>query len=91
MIKLDQEVKIKVRSYTSNVYSGRVVHIPRDAEVDEHGNAFFKVSVVIPNENDQLRKGMTGYAKIEIGDTSLYNIIVHRIASIIRVEFWSLW
>ena len=91
LIKLNQEVKIKVRSYTSKVFMGKVVHIPRDAIIDDNSNAFFEVSVVIQNENDLLRKGMTGYAKIEIGDTSLYNLIIRRIASIIRVEFWSLW
>lgn len=91
LIRNDQNVKIKVRSYTSKVFSGKVVHIPRDAIIDAKGNALFKISVVIENENDLLRMGMTGYAKIEIGDTSLYNLIIRRIASIIRVEFWSLW
>ncbi len=91
LIRINQEVKIKVRSYTSKVFSGKVVHIPRDAIIDTHDKASYKISVVVGNQNDQLRKGMTGYAKIEIGETTLYNLIVHRIASIIRVEFWSMW
>ncbi len=91
LIKLNQVVKIKVRSYTSKVLSGTVVHIPRDAIIDENDKAYFKISVVIDNENDLLRKGMTGYAKIEIGDASLYDLIIRRIASILRVEFWSMW
>ncbi len=91
LLKLNQEVKIKVRSYTTKVFSGKVVHIPRDAIVDANDKASFNVSVVIENKNDILRKGMTGYAKIEIGRTSLYNLIIHRIASIIRVEFWAMW
>jgi len=91
LIQLNQEVKIKVRSYTKKIFKGTVVHIPRDAIIDTNDKTFFHISVVIENENDFLRKGMTGYAKIEIGTTSLYDLIVHRIASIIRVEFWSMW
>ena len=91
LIKLNQDVKVKVRSYTTEVFHGTVVHIPRDAFINENDKAYFKVSVVIENEKDMLRKGMTGYAKIEVGETSLFNIILHRIASVVRVEFWSLW
>ena len=90
LIHTNQEVHIKVRSYTSDIFTGRVVHIPRDAAII-NDKAFFMVSVVIENEQDRLHKGMTGYAKIEIGDSSLFNLIIRRIASIIRVEFWSLW
>ncbi len=91
LIKLNQDVKIKVRSYTTKVFTGKVVHIPRDAVIDGNNKSIFEISVLFDNENDMLRKGMTGYAKIEIGDSSLYNLIIRRIASIIRVEFWSLW
>lgn len=90
LVQLNQLVHIKVRSYPSTVFEGRVVHIPRDAVI-ENDRAHFMVSVVLDNKEDLLHKGMTGYAKIEIGDTSLFNLIVRRIASIIRVEFWSLW
>ena len=90
LIRKEQPVKLKVRSYISKVFEGKVVHIPRDATV-ENDKAFFMVSVVLDNADDFLHKGMTGYAKIEIGNSSLYNLLMRRISSIIRVEFWSFW
>lgn len=90
LITVGQNVKLKVRSYTNHVFTGKVVHIPQDA-VEIKGKAYFMVSVVFDNENLNLNKGMTGYAKIEIGTTSLFNLIMRRLTSIIRVEFWSLW
>ncbi|KAA3634335.1 MAG: HlyD family efflux transporter periplasmic adaptor subunit [Calditrichaeota bacterium] len=90
LIQKNQPVKLKVRSYISKVFEGEVVHIPRDATII-NDKAFFMVSVVLNNENDFLHKGMTGYAKIEIGDSSLFNLVMRRVSSIIRVEFWSFW
>jgi len=89
LVKLDQEVKLKVRSFTDKVFIGRVVHIPRNAIV-QNDKSVFNVSCVMDNDG-LLHKGMTGYAKIEIGKISLFGMAMRKIASIIRVEFWSWW
>jgi hypothetical protein len=49
------------------------------------------VSVVAKNPDGALYDGMTGYAKIEIGKKSLFGLASRKIASFIRVEFWSWW
>lgn len=90
LVWLDQPVKIKVRSYLDDVFEGEVVHVPQDASV-KNDISNFMVSVVVENEEGRLQKGMTGYAKIEIGKTSLFNLLLRRIFSILRVEFWSWW
>jgi putative peptide zinc metalloprotease protein len=90
LIDVDQDVKLKVRSFTEQVFTGKVVHIPQDA-IEINDKAFFMVSAVLDNKIMNLNKGMTGYAKIEIGTTSLFNLIMRRLTSIIRVEFWSWW
>jgi putative peptide zinc metalloprotease protein len=90
LIKVGQDVKLKVRSYTNKVFTGKVVHIPQDA-VELNEKAYFMISAVLENIDVNLHKGMTGYAKIEIGTTSLFNLIMRRLTSIIRVEFWSWW
>jgi multidrug efflux pump subunit AcrA (membrane-fusion protein) len=90
LIKLGQEVQLKVRSYPSEVFQGKVTHVPLSAEVVDN-NAIFAVSVVVDNEEGRLRNGMTGYAKIECGRSSLVRKIIRKIASNVRVEFWSWW
>lgn len=90
LIRLEQRVKLKVRSYPGKTFSGRVVHIPKGAnQID--GGSYFLVSVVVDNAEGLLRSGMTGYAKVEIGKSSLVGLVMRKLASIVRVEFWSWW
>jgi putative peptide zinc metalloprotease protein len=90
LIELGQDVNCKVRSYPNKTFTGRVVHIPKGATPMDDGS-YFLVSVLVDNSEGMLRSGMTGYAKIEIGRSSLVSLIVRKLASIVRVEFWSWW
>ena len=90
LVESGQEVKLKVRSFTDRVFKGHVAHIPRDAARIEGGSRFF-VSTVIDNQGNLLHKGMTGYAKIEVGRRSLFSMMLRKLASMVRVEFWSWW
>jgi len=81
---------LKLRSYPAKTFRGTVAHIPQSA-YNFNNQAYFTVSVIVENEDNLLQKGMTGYAKIEIGDISLYNMVVRKIMSFVRVEFWSWW
>ncbi len=90
LIELNMPVMLKVRSCPDKVFTGKVVHIPREATRLDN-RAFFMVSVVAENEADLLYNGMTGYAKIEIGRRSLYYLSLRKVSSFIRVEFWSWW
>lgn len=90
LVEPGQTVKLKVRSFTDRVFEGRVAHIPKDAAPIASG-ARFLVSTVIDNPGNLLHKGMTGYAKIEVGQRSLFSLIVRKLASMVRVEFWSWW
>jgi len=90
LVEPGQTAKVKVRSHPGEVFDGSVVHVPRSAEyVDD--KAVFSVSVVIDNVDGRLRNGMTGYAKIECGRSSFLKKILRKIASNVRVEFWSWW
>ncbi|UCD63773.1 MAG: hypothetical protein JSW34_13710 [Candidatus Zixiibacteriota bacterium] len=90
LVKQDQSVKLKVRSFTNRVFQGHVAHVPKDAVATDRG-ARFHVSTIVNNDNNLLHKGMTGYAKIEVGRKSLFSLILRKLASTIRVEFWSWW
>jgi putative peptide zinc metalloprotease protein len=89
-LKLDQSVAIKVRSFPQHVFYGKVVRIPEAATM-VNDRLVFEVSVVLDNPNRVLRDGMTGYAKIDIGNSSIVKLLYRKFLSKIRVEFWSWW
>ena len=90
LIELNQPVTLKLRSYSDKTFKGYVAHIPLTA-YNFNNQAYFPVSVIIENGDNLLQKGMTGYAKIEIGNSSLFKIAARKLMSFIRVEFWSWW
>jgi multidrug efflux pump subunit AcrA (membrane-fusion protein) len=90
LVETNQSVLLKVRTFIDRTFEGRVAHIPQDASADGR-EACFNVSAIVSNNNSLLQPGMTGYAKIEVGNKSLFGLILRKTASIIRVEFWSWW
>jgi hypothetical protein len=87
------DVRLRVRTYPSSIFEGKVTHIAGSAENAEFedNRARFAVYAAVANDKSLLRDGMSGYAKISCGQASLYNIILGRVKAFIRVEFWSWW
>ncbi len=90
IVEVGQAVRIKVRSYPSDIFDGEVVHVPVSARQTEDGSRF-EVVVLLDNAEELLRDGMTGYAKIETGSASLARLIARKVSKTLRVEFWSWW
>ncbi|HPC11697.1 MAG TPA: hypothetical protein PK112_06315, partial [candidate division Zixibacteria bacterium] len=90
LVETRRPVLLKVRSYPQRMFLGEVRHIPSAAQ-SLGGSARFLVSAVVSNEDNALAAGMTGYAKIEIGRISVAAKLGRKIASFLRVEFWSWW
>ena len=90
LVKLGQPASIKVRSFPHRTYHGAVIRIPFSAEGDSLSGVF-DVSLEVANESAELKSGMTGYAKINTGSTTLAGLLFRKLLSIIRVEFWSWW
>jgi multidrug resistance efflux pump len=90
LVNVGQSVKLKVRSFPTKTFMGRVVHIPKEAR-QVNGKAQFMVSVVTENPEALLYEGMTGYAKIEVGKRSIFGLALRKATSFVRVEFWSWW
>ncbi|HVP07146.1 MAG TPA: HlyD family efflux transporter periplasmic adaptor subunit, partial [Candidatus Acidoferrum sp.] len=90
LVAKDQPVKAKVRSYPGVVFEGKVVRIPPFTSAFNEGQRF-PVAVLVDNQQKLIRQGMTGYAKIEVGQTSLINLAFRKVLSALRVEFWSWW
>ena len=49
------------------------------------------MALLFDNPDHKLKPGMSGYAKIEVGEKSLFGLALDKLGSLIRVEFWSLW
>lgn len=90
LVKPGQRVQVKVRSFPEEIFYGTVVRIPEVANSTEDGN-IFPVGAVVDNNKGRLRDGMTGYAKIDTGKTSLAGLALRKLYSVLRVEFWSWW
>ena len=90
LVATGQTVRCKVRSFPERTFTGRVVHIPKSAHTVD-GNARFIVSIVVDNTDGLLCNGMSGYAKIEVGKSSMAGLITRKLTSVVRVEFWSWW
>jgi putative peptide zinc metalloprotease protein len=89
-IVVGQEVRAKLRSFPDSLFAGAVVRVPTTAE-ESNSSSLFLVSVLIDNPNNLLRRGMTGYAKIHVGEQSLITQWLNKLGSTVRVEFWSWW
>ncbi|MCP4684140.1 MAG: hypothetical protein GY867_01725 [bacterium] len=90
LISLQQRVQVKVRSYPNETFYGSVVRVPEVAVPRDDGHVF-PVAVVVDNDKRLLRDGMTGYAKIETGESSLASLALRKLYSVLKVEFWSWW
>ena len=93
-VEIDAAVRLKVRTYPSRTFEGRVTHIASSADnaaVYADDRARFSIHAVLDNHDTLLRDGMSGYAKISCGHSSLFGIIVEKVKGFIRVEFWSWW
>ncbi len=89
-VEVGQPVTIKVRSFPGATFEGRVVHVPQGATGSSTSSDFI-VTVAVDNADRLLREGMTGYAKIRVGEASLAGLLSRKVTSNLRVEFWSLW
>jgi multidrug resistance efflux pump len=90
LIKTGQPVRVKVRSYPTDIFWGTVVRVPKSSS-DSPAAMHFPVAVVVKNTEVRLTQGMTGYAKIEVGEKTLIGRAARKVLSVIRVEFWSWW
>ncbi len=90
LVRKGQSVLLKVRSFPEELFVGTVSHVPAGA-IEVEGQAQFLVSATFDNTHYRLTNGMTGYAKIEIGRNPLAVLLARKVASFIRVEFWSWW
>ncbi|MGB5962875.1 MAG: efflux RND transporter periplasmic adaptor subunit [Coleofasciculaceae cyanobacterium] len=98
---LGAPVEIKLLAYPNRPFFGRVVSIEPAASAESATNAtvreptnklderFIKVIVNIPNQEENLKSSMTGYAKIKGSTKPLFVAFTRPIVRFIEVEIWS--
>ncbi len=88
VIKLDQKVKAKVRSFPFKTFYGVVTRIAHQGEEYKSKQVFF-ITSQIANPGLILKPGMTGQAKIYCGKRNIAYLLLRRIIRWIRIEVWS--
>ena len=70
-------------------YHFTIEHIIPMAEVDKkEGNIFIAKANVVESAEDWWRPGMSGVAKIEVGEKNIFWILTHNFIEYLRVYFW---
>ncbi|MFQ5499064.1 MAG: hypothetical protein ACE5FH_05285 [Candidatus Zixiibacteriota bacterium] len=90
LVQIGQSALVKMRSHPGLLFEGQVVRVSRQALIED-GGSHFPVSVVVDNSDGTLQDGMTGYAKIDVGESSLFHLAARKVMGLFRVEFWSMW
>lgn len=90
LVKPNQTVRLKVRAFPDRVFDGLVVGVPQRTELTGSGHSY-PVPVVVENDTQTLRHGMSGYAKVDVGRITAAGWLFRKLISTLRVEFWSWW
>jgi multidrug resistance efflux pump len=106
-VQAGEAVLIRSRAYPNEVFHGSIAAIATAAEgmssntseisgskspavAPVAGNTF-SVTTEIENASGLLKPGMTGMAKITVGDRRIRDVIARRLARTFKVEVWSWW
>ncbi|HKG20832.1 MAG TPA: efflux RND transporter periplasmic adaptor subunit, partial [Blastocatellia bacterium] len=87
-VRLDSSVRFKLKTVPGRTFTGRVSKINSEATLNQYGQLFYPVEVLVENSDGLLRPGMTGFARISFGRQSIGLIISQKIWQSLRPELW---
>jgi multidrug efflux pump subunit AcrA (membrane-fusion protein) len=87
-VRLDSSVRFKLKTVPGRTFTGRVSKINAEATLNQYGQLFYPVEVLVENSDGLLRPGMTGFARISFGRQSIGLIISQKIWQSLRPELW---
>ena len=88
-VKPAYPILMKVRSYPTDEFEGRVDFIAPVAET-VFNQRFIKIRTEVSNEDGMLKPEMTGVAKIHAGQRRIISLMTRRIIRWVRIEYWDL-
>lgn len=89
-VRVGHPVRLRTRAYPDRVFRGVVSKIGGESESDQNGQATYRVELIIENSDNQLRPGMTAFARIEFGRQAIVRILLHKVRQALRPELWML-
>ena len=84
VIKLGMPATIKVESYPTHPFEGKVDFIAPSVEAE---NKRVRIVVALDNVDGMLKSNMSGYGEVEVGKRSLLTLATRRVTRWIRVRF----
>ena len=87
-IMVGAKTRLKIWTYPNRIFEGTVLETAPTVEKEDFGKVL-KVVSVIPNHDNALKSGMTGFGKIEGGEKPVYAAFSGMILRFLLVEAWS--
>jgi putative peptide zinc metalloprotease protein len=87
-MSLGGEAEVRLMSFPDEPFRGRVVTIEPSGQPADFGQVF-KVVIELDDIEHPVRPGMTGYAKVLLGEKPLFVIISRPVVRFFQVEAWS--
>lgn len=86
LVKVDQATVVKVRSLPLHPFHGNVTFIAPAVET-QGDKRFVRTVTVIQNPDGMLHEGMSGYAEIDTGQSTVLRLALRRVVRWVRVRF----
>lgn len=86
---LNARVRLKVWDYPNQFFYGTISEIYPATSTTSSGTVVVQVESVIPNQNDLLKSGMTGYAKVEGSKMFVIEAFTRALVRFVLIEVWS--
>jgi multidrug efflux pump subunit AcrA (membrane-fusion protein) len=87
-VRLGAKTRLKVWAYPDEIVEGEVAYVDSVA-LDQTFGKVVRVGTMIPNDDERLKPGMTGYGKIEAGTRPVIVAFTRRLVRFFLVEIWS--
>lgn len=87
-IRVGQPVAVKVMTFPTHAFHGRVIEVGWRGHPDARGRAHFTVRAEIDNSDRLLRPGMTGVAKATMGPRAAASMLIEPVLRIFQMS-WS--
>lgn len=87
-MKIGGEAEVRLMPFPNEPFTGHVVSVEPSGQPAGFGQVF-KVVIELQDIDHPVRPGMTGYAKVLVGEKPLFMIITRPIVRFFQIEAWS--
>ena len=87
-LRLGQPVAVKVMSFPTRTFRGRVSEVGWRGQANLRGRTFFTVRAEVDNLDRHLRPGMTGLAKATVGRRSAAELLLAPLWRSLSMRLW---